>query len=331
MTKEEIIELIESDGLEELFKWFGSEKATFNFLKKHNLWDHVDVMDSHIQNRFLLWAYENEPQVYRKWVSKLLDDVEFDDTGKPYLVRSNRGDLSILFCDSSRYDLSRDTVEKILDQDGDVYEPYWDTTDNVYRDVIEELDEKNINNLKRYMLNTLKDKQISPETEEMELIAAEQGHEEFWFLTEENVTRIIDDEESMNSLLNDELSDLKSELYSVHNNSYNSAYESSVWYEIWKELNEYFDGQGEFVYKKHPYKENTTIENFKIPISDLDDIILGFLNQNKDYGGNDTLEYWGSFLSVVSEIEDCLSARIPDYPDFREVDKNINLYFSDYI
>lgn len=135
MTKEEIIELIESDGLQELFKWFGSEKATFNFLKKHNLWEHVDVMESDIQNRFLLWAYENEPQVYRKWVSKLLDDVEFDDTGKPYLVRSNRGDLSILFCDSRRYDLSRETVEKILDQNGDVYEPYWDTTDNVYRDV----------------------------------------------------------------------------------------------------------------------------------------------------------------------------------------------------
>jgi len=262
-------------------------------------------------------------------MDKFLGDVEFDN-GVPYLVVGSRGDLATLFCNDSRYDISRDTIETLLVGE-DVFEPYWDTTDDVYRDVIEELNEKNISRLKEYMLKELKGQQLSPETEEMELIAAEQGHNDFWEINEDNVARILDDKESMDSLLGDELSNLKSELYSIHLSAYNSAYESDVWKKVFDELGEYFEGYGTFITRPHPYKKDTQQEYFKIPISDFYGVITDFLDENKKYGQSGTLDYEGSFINIVSNNRDCLSVRIPDYPDSREVDKNINSYFSDYI
>ena len=225
---------------------------------------------------------------------------------------------------------SQDTVKSILSGEND-WEPYWDTTDNVYRDVIEELDKNNIEHLKQVIVSQLSGQKLSPETEEMELIAKEQGHEDFWEISSDNVTRIIDDEESMKELLNNELSDLKSELYSVHSNAYNSAYESDVWDEIWGELSRYFVGDGEFIYVKHPYKKDAQIEKFKIPVNDFEGLINDYLYNNKGYGNSGTLEYQGSFLVTLREDKDCLSAQAPDYPDFQKVDKNINAYFRDFI
>lgn len=331
MDREELISLIEENSLDELISWFGSENAMFNFINKHKLWEHVDYLDSDIQNKFLIWAYQNDINTFRKWVSSYLDDVEFDKSGNAYLVRKKRSDLADLFCKSDRNGLDRDSIEKILDEDGDIFEPFWDTTDNVYRDVIEELNEENLQKLKTIMVKQLKGDQLSPETEEMELIASEQGHNDYWELNTENVTRIIDDEESMNSLLDDELSDLKSELYSVHNNAYNSAYESDVWDSIWKELQDYFDGTGEFINRPHPFKENTTVQLFKIPIKNVNDILIGYLSDNKDGGSYSNLEYWGSILSIINEQNNCLSVRYSDYPDYHKVDKNINEYFSDFL
>jgi len=312
---------------------FGDYDTWFDILKSRNLIGEVDMeMDGNEnwQNQLLLWLYnDGQKEKFNYWMDKFLGDVEFDN-GVPYLVVGSRGDLATLFCNDSRYDISRDTIETLLVGE-DVFEPYWDTTDDVYRDVIEELNEKNISRLKEYMLKELKGQQLSPETEEMELIAAEQGHNDFWEINEDNVARILDDKESMDSLLGDELSNLKSELYSIHLSAYNSAYESDVWKKVFDELGEYFEGYGTFITRPHPYKKDTQQEYFKIPISDFYGVITDFLDENKKYGQSGTLDYEGSFINIVSNNRDCLSVRIPDYPDSREVDKNINSYFSDYI
>ena len=53
-------------------------------------------------------------------------------------------------------------------------------------------------------------------------------------------------------------------------------------------------------------------------------------NANKGYSSG-TIEYWGSYISLLADMVHCLSVRVPDYPDSREIDKNINMYFKDYI
>ena len=332
MEIEDFIEMF-NDGDLDVKKYFNDYSTWFSILKKRGLMGEIDPKgrdSEEWQNEYLLWLYDNDKENYYKWVPSLLNDIVIEN-GQVYLEVSDRGDLAQLFCDGHRYDLSRSTIEQILGNDPDVFEPYWDTTENVYRDVIEELTPENDKRLQEYIVENLKGKQISPETSVLEDISTEQGHPEYVEVTMENVKRIIDDEKTMNQLLSDELSDLRSELYSIHSSSYNSAYEEEVYEEIWSELSKYFVGKGEWVTRAHPYKKNTQIDYFKVPINDFEGYVNDYLSENKGYGNSGTLEYHGSFIGILKDGMDCLSAQAPDYPDSRKVDKNININFKGYI
>jgi len=333
MTFEEIVDDFNNGDLD-VKQYFNDYHTFLNILKKRGYMSMVDptARDSEEwQNEYLIWLYEEDRKKFYEYVVMLLNsDLTIDGSGKIYLETTDRGSFSKLFC-NSRNDLSRDTIEQILSGE-DVFEPYWDTTEDVYRDVIEELTPDNDKRLQEYVVSSLNGQQIEPETEELELIADEQGHTEFAIITSENVKRVIDDEESMKFLLNTYLEDLKSELYSIHSNSYNSAYESEIYDAIFDKINEYFDGKGEWSSRPHGYKKDTMVEVFKIPVaSNFDTVILDYLNENKGYGNSGTLEYWGSYLSLLDESVECLSVYAPDYPDSRLIDKNINMFFQDYI
>ena len=329
---DEIVEMFNNDEFD-VEKYFNDYQTFFNVLNKRGLMGEIDPKNASNgvvwQNEYLLWSYENNKEEYYKWVADFLSDVEFEN-GKAYLEISDRSDLSKLFCDGHRYDLSRDTIESILLGE-DFYEPYYDTTDNVYRDVIEELTPENDRRLQEYIVDMLKGEQIPAETDELELIASEHGHPEFGEVDMENVKRIIDNEETMKELLGDQLSDLKGELYSIHSSAYNSAMESELYDEVWSELETYFEGHGEWISKPHPYKKDTQIQYFKVPIRDFESMVNDYLFNNKGYGNSGTLEYHGSFIDIMAEDRDCLSAQAPDYPDSRKVDKNINEYFGEYL
>jgi hypothetical protein len=334
MAFQEIIDDFNNGELD-IQKYFNDYNTFFNVLKKRGLMSQIDVKGSgseEWQNEYLIWLYENDREKFYKDVVMLLDnDLEMDESGKIYYVTNDRGELSRLFC-SNRNDIDQSTIEQILSGDGDIWEPYWDTTDDVYRDVIEELTPENDKRLQEYIVDSLKDNQIEIETEELELIASEQGHPEYALVTPENVKRIIDDRETMEYLFVNGLEDLKSELYSIHSSSYNSAYEDEVYEDIWDEIGEYFYGKGEWISRPHRYKKDTNVEFFKIPVGgNFDTVILDYLHNNKGYGNSGTLEYHGSYVGILSDSTDCLSVRVPDYPDSRLVDKNINMYFQDSI
>lgn len=314
-------------------QYFNDYETFFNILKKRGLMSEIDPNNAtdgeEWQNEYLIWLYNNDKDAFNKWVLSLVNDVVYKD-GVYYLDVDDRSDLSKLFCGGGRNDISRDTIESILSGESD-WEPYWDTTENVYRDVVEELNEDNLKRLNEYIVSSLEGIGIEPETEILSEIAEEQGNPEVAYVTLENVAKVINSEETMDYLFKDELSDLKSELHSVHNNSYNSAYENEVWKSVMNELGTYFIGNGEFVTRPHRYKKDTQVQNFVIPIANFESDIVGFLEDGRGYGNTGTLEYWGSYLGMMEDWSDCLSVHSPDYPDFQEVEKNINEYFRDYI
>jgi hypothetical protein len=334
-TWEDILEKFNNNDLD-VPKYFNDYETFFSILRKRGLMSEVDPKNAagseHWQNEYLLWLYDNDKENYYKWVLELLGNEVTIENGIPYLEIGDRRDLSNLFCDGGRNDLSQKTISSVLSGDGDIWDRYWDTTNDVYDDVIEVLNPKNLNSLYERIIYELKDEEVSPETELLELIADEQGHPEYVIVTNENVVRIVSDEETMNYLLSEDLSDLKSELYNIHSNSYNSAYESEVYDSIMSELKQYFDiDKAQWIYKSHPYKKETKVEYFKVPIFNFDDIINDYLKYNNNYGNSGTIEYQGSLLNLIVEDKECLSARVPDYPDFTEVNRNINEYFPDYI
>jgi hypothetical protein len=334
-TWEDILERFNNNDLN-VPKYFNDYETFFAILKKRGLMSEVDPKNAagseHWQNEYLLWLYNNDKENYYNWILELLGNEVTIENGIPYLEINDRSDLAKLFCDSNRNDLSKETIFSILRGDGDTWESHWDTTNDVYEDVIKELNPKNLNSLYERIIYELKDEEVSPETELLELIADEQGHPEYVIVTNENIVRIVDDEETMKYLLKEDLSDLSSDLYTVHSNSYNSAYENEVYDSIMSELKEYFDiDKAQWIYKPHPYKKETTIEYFKVPIFNFDDIINDYLINNKNYGNSGTIEYHGSLTYLIADDKECLSARAPDYPDFREINRNINEYFPDYI
>jgi hypothetical protein len=235
--------------------------------------------------------------------------------------------LAKLFC-VSRNDISQDTIREILLGEAD-WDRYWDTTDDVYRDVIEELNEENLKYLYSYIIKNLEGIQIEPETELLGEIASSQNTE-YATITMVNVEYVVRDSETMGYLLDNDLSELDSELNSIHSNAYNMAYETAVFREVWGKLDDMFDVEKrKYVYKPHPYKKETQIEVLEIPIRDFYEPIRDYLYNNK--GTNQTLEYFGNFIDILEENGECLSVWAPDYPNSSEIDKNINEIFGDYI
>jgi len=145
MGVEDFLEMFNNNDLD-VKKYFNSYATWFSILQKRGLMGEVDPKNAsdgeEWQNEYLLWLYDNDRENYYKWIPSLLDDVIFEN-GQAYLEVSDRSDLAKLFCDGHRYDLSRDTIGNILSGDSDVWEHYYETTDNVYRDVIEELTPEN--------------------------------------------------------------------------------------------------------------------------------------------------------------------------------------------
>lgn len=333
MDIQELIEMF-NEGDTDFIKYVNDIETFFKIVNKRGLMDELDPegrLAEDYQNDLLLFYYQNNKEKFWEYVLKFLSDVEMVD-GKPYIVVNTMGDLAEIFCDGRRNDLSRDTVETLLNGEYDSHSYGWDSydlTDDVYRDVIEELTKENLLHLKEYITKTLEGQQVNPHTELLEDYAKQQGHPEYVIIDQSNIDQVVDNSETMNELLDNELSDLRGELYSIYGSAYNNAYEDELYEDVWNELSTYFE-KGDWVSRPHIYKKDTEVQKYRAPIHNFESNILDFLNQNKGYS-NGTLEYWGSYLGILKDGWDCLSVYPSDYPDSRKVDKNINMYFSDYI
>lgn len=331
-----VVEKINSGEIEEVIPFFGSVENLFKILDKFNVTDKINFSNSDLddyQNEifYSLLNNSNEPNKYYDYIiEKYLLDVE--KIGNDYfLIVRDLSELSSLFKSYSRDVSPQDVAKNILSDDID-WEPFWDTTDNVYSDVIEELNDKNLKTLKEKILKDLNGVEIEitgQSSEEMELIASEQGHDDHMFINQENIDRIVDDEDTMYVLLDSYLEDLKSDLYSIHSNSYNNAYYSEIYNDVWSELSNYFEGKPVWVQQGNRYIAKLKVTN------SISSIIFDFLSYFKGY--NDTIENEGYLLGLLQKLMDSdddyeyLSFRVPDYPDYSYVKKNINEVFGEYI
>jgi len=325
MDIDEVIELFNDTELD-VNKYFNDSETFFKIMDKRGRIDDLDLETNYMENDYLYYLSETNTEKFREEVAKQISDVTFGGE-VPVLELNNASDLAKLFC-SGRNDISQDTIGEILSGEAD-WDRYWDTTDDVYRDVIEELNEENLKYLYEYIVKNLGGVQIEPETELLSEIASSQNTE-YATINMVNVEYVVRDSETMGYLLDNDLSELDSELNSIHSNAYNMAYETAVFREVWGKLDDMFDVEKrKYIYKPHPYKKETQIEVLEIPIRNFYEPIRDYLYNNK--GTSQTLEYFGNFIDILEENGECLSVWSPDYPDSREIDKNINEIFGDYI
>ncbi len=299
----------------------GDTQALFKMLDKKGKLNDL-YYETPLQNELFLYIARNYPDRFKDIAVSTLADVEINSDGELVYIGSDFGDLASFFC-QGRYSLSQDSIERILDDEGDYFEFFDDTTDDLYRDVIEDLTEENL----QLLIKRLTDESplIEPTTELLTILASGQNNEGLVKIDEENLDEILEDEKSTLSVLNQNL-DVKSDLYNIHNSAYNDAYLSEVRKNVLSGLEELFDdlpktkpgmGNKKF-YVEIKLKENIFLETLK-----------NFLEENRQWS-DETLDRYGYFKSIFGEVSDCLSTFAPDYADWTKTKENINLIFPDY-
>jgi hypothetical protein len=340
---QEYIDEFNNGDMEDLLKIFGSMEQILTFFKKQNILDDIDPFDDNLSDYQLEILNFNlnvlkDKETLRVCVSKL-DDIVTKDDGY-YLYVKDKEDLAELFYSGGRDTSARDVAKAVLGEDNDMFDRYWDTTDDVYRDVVEELNPENIERLKQYMLSVLTNWKIEIDDETPDLFNnySEDG---IFYLTPENVGDVIGDRESFMYLIdNDYLDDLESELSNIHSNAYNSAYETEIYNDVTSELETFFDMKSA-KWESIPtsYNPNKLIETYIIKFNpgEVVNSIGKYVADTGNWGYYaNNLDYVTTWLNMMNTFmdngdESWLDFRIPDYPDSRLVDKYINEFFSDYI
>jgi hypothetical protein len=313
------------------------------FFQKQKMLDDIDPFEDELSDyqleilNFLLNVLKDK-ETLRVCVSKL-DDIVIKDDGY-YLYIKDREDLADLFYGGGRDTSARDVAEAVLKDDSTLFDRWGNTTDDIYRDVIEELDAKNIEHLKTYILDKLNNLEIEIDDLTPDLFNnySEDG---IFHLTLENVGDVIGNEESFWYLIdNDYLTDFLSELYSVHSNAYTSAYDTEVYNSVSNELETFFDMKtAKWESIPSNYNPNKLIEYYVLKFNpgEVFNSISKYVANKNNWGYySNNLDYVTTWLNMMNTFMDngdepWLDFRIPDYPDSSLVDKYINEFFPDYI
>lgn len=303
-----------------LFYQYIDKKGRFDDLD----YDTVDTEDYY--NYYLYFLANKNPEKFLDIATDSFGDIFKTEEGEYYIGTPDYSDIAKLFCEY-RYSLSPKSVETILD--GEDHVQWLDyTTDDLYRDVIEDLTPDNLKLLFQAIIN--EGKQITPDTELLEEIAEEQDNTQNLELNLENLSRIFRDEESAKSVLDqleEQGSEIKSNLYFLHESSYNDAYHSEVYENVIGALEDYFGNKPEYVYPTENQKKGSV--RIKLDKANFFNYLKDFIFENRKYPQTN-FDYYGYYLYLISQEDDCLKAFAPDYADWSKTKENINSFFPDY-
>jgi len=332
-----------SGDIDHLVDMFDNMENVLRFFHKKDLLQYIDPFDSDVEDYQLeilnyLLNVVNDKKTLDYCVAQLSDIIPTDDG---YYIRvRDRDDLANLFYAGGRDTSARDVAEAVLGEDNDMFDRWGNTTDDIYTDVVEELNPENIELLKKYMLDVLTNWKIEVDDGTPDLFNnySEDG---IFYLTPENVGDVIGDKESFMYLIDTGyLDDLESDLANVHSNAYNSAYETEVYNDVISELGTFFDMESAKWEAAPPFEgSQKLIEFYKIKFNpnEVANSIKKYVADRNNWGYSDNnLNYVSTWVNMMNTFMDngdepWLDFRIPDYPDFRLVDKYINEFLPDYI
>ena len=327
-------------------RFFGSLSNFISLLDKNDLLFELDPFSNEwddYQNQLFYAFYQNDKSFVWTIVDKLLSDVV--KIGDDYYFDTSPDDLAGFFNTNYRSEISRNGIESILSGEHDMN--IWDVTDNVYRDVYDELTPENKKLVNERIVEGLKDmKTIDTHTELLEEIAEEQGREDVE-ITDEVISRILQDDDTIEYLINKELDDVRSDLYSLYLGCYEGIL-GGEWYDsLMNELVGFVidnDKRDEYSYKKQVWdKDSNRVEKtfygtrYKAT-NCIYEVVSEWLEENKNCEGGycDTIEYFGSYDRLLADLIDdgvrelLRVPRLDDYPDHRKVNSCVNGNIGEY-
>jgi hypothetical protein len=298
-------------------------------------------MPDEFRNHFLLYGLENNYEDTMVFITNgLITDVKIRPDGF-YLHLRDREELEILFCSGRRGEGARYVAKMVLSEDGLGHDWYYDNSVHPHQ-VVDELDDSNITELKDIIFKEIGDKELSLEDYDSDFfseLSEEQGTEGYFRIRAEDLNGLVNDEDAFNELCKNDLDELGSNLRSLYWQSENSAYEDELYELVYKGLDEYFEGRIDDVPREVTKTDGSKITRYDsyIKIRDFQNLIETFLEKNKgSYYSDSHLEYFGGLISLMVGMYndndiDCIDFRVPDYPDWNRTRRNINELFNDFI
>ena len=327
MNRQDLVDRY-NDGDKDILKYFDNNKLVFlKYLRKKEYWDQLDYTigpnnDYHDgEANSLLTALKSlDYELFLEKVLTQFDDVFFVN-GKFYLITEDFHHFSKLFCErrnniyfistiiSGEYDYSHDMIN-------------WSDID-VWRDVIEHLNEKNLDYLYKKIFTELKDIKIEPETEVLESLASQQGHPGYVDDSISNINELLEDDETKEYLFDNYLTDIESDLKTVYSSAYETAFYNEAHKEIWSELNRYFVNPI-IDSRPHTFQKNTSVEFLKAEIVDFNGLIDLLLSKS-----DTSPEYYGSLITWMRDELPCLQfdSDFYSYPSMEEINDAFENYF----
>jgi len=327
---QKMLETFEEEGWNEVKGYFAKDIGIFyRYLKKFNLHSAINFknINDELNNEFFLFMLNEDPNLTLEYIcNDLLTDVEKSSDGF-YLYLRDRKEVSDFFADY-RDSSPRYVVEKYFSEDYF----YWFSSFpiDVYDDVIDNLNDKNLRQLYIRLLEDLKGVNVSPDTELLEVLASEQENDDYLIVNNlETIERIMNDSESAEFILDEYCDDILFELRSLYQNSYESAYINEIGKKIMSELETFF--YPEFITKTIKIADDKVKYHEYLKIKDFKSILEDFLSDPDEYRD---LYYFGNFTSLLQymmeeRVYEYLSFRIPDYAS--NVEDEINDMFGDYL
>jgi len=312
-------------------KYFnGDYTKLFDLITKQGLLDqYIDrfIEDEELFGTFMPYYYNEDPQ----FVIDYITEEYFGDVSNingQYWMNIDREDLSRLF-DVDRWGGgARGVAEKVLsDEFADNFYDYVEIND-LYNDVISELDKDNILKLREAVYSEVEGKEVSIDGEKD-------------IITHDQILEM--DENDLSDFIKENADEVYSELRSLYNSAYESAYYDELYDLVYRELHHFFGTKDLFrtvpttktVYDKES-KSVKEVETTREQVN-VTNILQTVIKDVLDWGGYDAdndFQYHGSFEGILNRWaaeDNLIDFRVPEYADWERIRDNMNLMFGDYI
>jgi hypothetical protein len=326
------IEKIYNKDRGEMLQYF-IQKDLLDYLDEEIFEDYLDLI---LYEKLNNASPENKMGVAAGIADKYLSDITFE-YGKVY-YDADLNDVDQIFYDGRGIGL-RWIVNKILGVEGDDnWEPFQDVVDeySFYDDCIETLTNENKMLLSNKLNDELSNVKVSSDTELLEEIAEEQGHEDYVELSTDLIyNRILDDKQSTKFLLLNQ-TNLGYDLMWRYNDAYNQVTVDDYYRQVMDGIQSFFNSSthGErFTSKYISQYTNKEVfsEKFRIDITNsfYDFLMKYFSNWKDNTRYNENIDYHGSYTQLIKMLIDwgeLDTEKISEdhYPYSRDVEKLYN-------
>lgn len=303
--------------------FFPDAESLIEYIDHHGKLGELDTMSLtfrlKLDQGYLNYIKNHNKKLFVEWVQNTFNDLKFMD-GEFYLVVPNLSVLSNFFCKSKGgRDIKRFVWHALKGES--VFEFPTEDDDYLYDDIfsmIQSLDRNNLEHFKKIIIFHLKDKEIKPLTDVLQIISDKQRKGEYIEINENNVDLVLSDKQTLQYIL-DILEDLFNSLQSLYISSYESSMNDEYYDSIIDELSPYFD-MNNIIYDNVMDEQFLKIINF--------DYLFEFVEET--FGSYEMLS-WGGFTELLSNSIECLTVNFPEYPDSKSLEILFNEYFTSEI